>query len=58
MENLVNTIKEKMDLYVENAELSVKKGNKAAGARARKIALELMKDLKEFRKVSVAEAKK
>ena len=58
MENLVNTIKEKMDLYVENAKLQVKKGNKAAGARARKIALELMKDLKEFRKVSVAEAKK
>lgn len=58
MENLVNTIKEKMDLYVENAELQVKKGNKAAGVRARKIALELMKDLKEFRKVSVAEAKK
>ena len=58
MENLVNTIKEKMGLYVENAELQVKKGNKAAGARARKIALELMKDLKEFRKVSVAEAKK
>ena len=58
MENLVNTIKEKMDLYVETAELLVKKGNKAAGARARKIALELMKDLKEFRKVSVAEAKK
>ena len=58
MENLVNTIKEKMDLYVENAELQVKKGNKAAGARARKIALELMKDRKEFRKVSVAEAKK
>ena len=58
MENLVNTIKEKMDLYVENAEFQVKKGNKAAGARARKIALELMKDLKEFRKVSVAEAKK
>ena len=58
MENLVNTIKEKMDLYVENAELQVKKGNKAAAARARKIALELMKDLKEFRKVSVAEAEK
>ena len=58
MENLVNTIKEKMDLYVEKAELLVQKGNKAAGARARKIALELMKDLKEFRKVSVAEAKK
>ena len=30
---------------------------KAAGARARKAALELMKDLKEFRKESVAATK-
>ena len=35
----------------------VVKGNKAAGARARKAALELMKDLKEFRKESVAASK-
>ena len=44
--------------FVVNADAQVEKGNKAAGARARKAALELMKDLKEFRKVSVAEAKK
>ena len=41
-----------------NAEAQLVKGNKAAGARARKAALALMKDLKEFRQVSVAEAKK
>ena len=35
-----------------------KNSGKAAGARARKAALELMKDLKDFRKVSVEEAKK
>ena len=58
MENLVNKIKENIDLFVENADAQVVKNNKAAGARARKAALELMKDLKEFRKVSVAEAKK
>ena len=58
MENLVNKIKENIALFVENAEAQVVKNNKAAGARARKAALELMKDLKEFRKVSVAEAKK
>ena len=58
MENLVNKIKENIALFVEHADAQVVKNNKAAGARARKAALELMKDLKEFRKVSVAEAKK
>ncbi len=58
MENLVAKIKEELNVFVENAEAQVEKGNKAAGARARKAALELMKDLKEFRKVSVEESKK
>lgn len=58
MENLVAKIKEEINVFVENADSQVVKGNKAAGARARKAALDLMKDLKEFRKVSVAEAKK
>ena len=58
MKKLVAQIKEELDAFVVNADAQVEKGNKAAGARARKAALELMKDLKEFRKVSVAEAKK
>ena len=58
MENLVAKIKEEINVFVENADAQVVKGNKAAGARARKAALDLVKDLKEFRKVSVAEAKK
>ena len=58
MENLVAKIKEEINVFVENADAQVVMGNKAAGARARKAALDLMKDLKEFRKVSVAEAKK
>lgn len=58
MENLVAKIKEELNVFVENADAQVEKGNKAAGARARKAALELMKDLKEFRKVSVKESKK
>lgn len=58
MENLVAKIKEEINVFVKNADAQVVKGNKAAGARARKAALDLMKDLKEFRKVSVAEAKK
>ena len=57
MEDLVKKIKENIDLVVANADAQVSKNNKAAGARARKAALELMKDLKEFRKVSVEEAK-
>ena len=41
-----------------NADLQVEKNNKAAGTRAHKAALELSKLLKDFRKVSVEEAKK
>ena len=55
---LVEEINAQIVAFQENAEAQVVKGNKAAGARARKAALELMKQLKEFRKVSVAAAKK
>ena len=58
MKDLVKKIEENMELFKVNAEAQVVKGNKAAGARARKVALDLLKDLKEFRKISVAEAKK
>ncbi|MCR5760040.1 MAG: histone H1 [Bacteroidales bacterium] len=58
MKKLVDLINANMDLFKVNAEAQVVKGNKAAGARARKAALELMKQLKEFRKISVEEAKK
>ena len=58
MKALVEKINANIEAFKVNAEAQVVKGNKAAGARARKAALELMKDLKEFRKVSVAEAKK
>ena len=50
METLVNKIKENIDLFVANAEAQVAKGNKAAGARARKAALDLMKDLRSSAK--------
>ena len=58
MKELVNQIKEQIDVFMANAELQVEKNNKAAGTRARKAALELSKLLKDFRKVSVEEAKK
>ena len=57
MKALVEKINANMEAFKVNAEAQVVKGNKAAGARARKAALELMKDLKEFRKVSVDAAK-
>lgn len=57
MKELVEKIYAEMEAFKVNADAQVSKGNKAAGARARKQALELMKDLKEFRKQSVAEAK-
>ena len=58
MKSHVEKINANIEAFKVNAEAQVVKGNKAAGARARKAALELMKDLKEFRKISVGEAKK
>lgn len=58
MKALVEKIKAELDEFVANAEAQVVKGNKAAGGRARKAALQLMKDFKEFRKVSVEASKK
>ncbi len=57
MKKLVDQIKAEYDVFAKNADAQVEKGNKAAGARARKAALNLMKLLKDFRKVSVEEAK-
>lgn len=57
MKELVEKINANIALFVENATAQVEKGNKAAGTRARKAALDLMKDLKEFRKASVEASK-
>ena len=54
MTNLFKSIEEKLEAFAENAKDYVEKGNKAAGARARKASLELEKLMKEFRKKSVA----
>lgn len=58
MKNLVPKINAEIENFQKNAALQLDKSNKAAGTRARKAALELSKLLKEFRKVSVEEAKK
>ena len=57
MKELVEKIAAEVAEFSKNAEAQVVKGNKAAGARARKAALEIMKDMKEFRKVSVEASK-
>ena len=57
MKALVEQIKAEYEVFSKNAEAQVEKGNKAAGARARKAALNLMKAMKEFRKVSVESTK-
>ena len=57
MKELVNAIVAEYEVFAKNAEAQVEKGNKAAGARARKSALNLMKLMKDFRKVSVEASK-
>jgi len=57
MKALVEKINAEIAEFQANSSAQVEKGNKAAGARARKAALELMKDLKEFRKASVEASK-
>ena len=57
MKTLVENIAAQYEEFAKNAALQVEKNNKAAGTRARKAALELSKLLKDFRKVSVEEAK-
>ena len=53
MEALVAKINEEFKAFQENATAQLEKGNKAAGTRARKAALELSKLMKEFRKASL-----
>ena len=57
MKELVDQIKAEYEVFVKNADAQVEKGNKAAGARARKSALNLMKAMKDFRKASNEAAK-
>ncbi len=57
MKALVEKIQAEFEEFAKNAQAQVEKGNKAAGARARKAALKIMKDMKDFRKISVEEAK-
>ena len=57
MKELVTKINAEFEVFAANAAAQVEKGNKAAGARARKAALNIMKLMKDFRKVSVESSK-
>ncbi|AWG25917.1 histone H1 [Flavobacterium kingsejongi] len=58
MQELLGKIKAEIETFNQEVELNIEKGNKAAGTRARKSALELSKLFKDFRKLSVEESKK
>ncbi|BFO65358.1 histone H1 [Chryseobacterium sp. KCF3-3] len=58
MKELLEKISAEFETFKTDSDLQLEKGNKAAGTRARKAALELSKLLKDFRKVSVEESKK
>lgn len=53
MKELLDAIKAEIEVFSKNAEAQLVKGNKAAGTRARKAALNLSKMMKDFRKVSM-----
>lgn len=57
MEEILKNIGEAYASFNTDANLQVEKGNKAAGTRARKTALQLVNLLKEFRKASVEASK-
>ena len=57
MKELIEKIKGEMEAFCKDADAQMLKGNKAAGTRARKSALELSKMMKEFRKLSVEASK-
>ena len=57
MERLLKQINEQVEAFQKDANLQVEKGNKAAGTRARKAALEISKLMKEFRRMSIEASK-
>lgn len=53
MKEKISIIEGLYNQFINNAKAQDEKGNKAAGTRARKAAVELSKQLKEFRKASL-----
>ena len=57
MKDLVVNLNQLFADFLKDATAQVENGNKAAGARARKVSLSIEKAMKEFRKVSIEAAK-
>jgi hypothetical protein len=57
MKELIEKINAEFETFSKESAQQVEKGNKAAGTRARKAALELSKLFKDFRKESVEASK-
>ena len=57
MKTLVEQITSNFEAFAKDAQAQVENGNKAAGARARKVSLEIEKLLKQFRKDSISASK-
>ncbi len=57
MKTLVEQLTANFEAFTKDAQAQVENGNKAAGARARKVSLEIEKLLKQFRKDSIAAGK-
>ncbi|MCR5453932.1 MAG: histone H1 [Bacteroidales bacterium] len=58
MKKIVEELNAQYEAFAKDAEALVGNGNKAAGARARKVSLEIEKLTKQFRKVSIEASKK
>ena len=58
MKDFIQKINAEFETFKTESQSLVEKGVKAAGPRARKATLELEKQLKEFRKISVEQSKK
>lgn len=58
MKALTEKVAALFESFSKDAALQVENNNKAAGARARKVSLELEKAMKEFRKLSIEASKK
>lgn len=58
MKELLETLTVQMQSFLDDAESCSKKGNKAAGQRARSLSFEIEKNMKQFRKMSIEAAKK
>ncbi len=58
MKEIIEKIAEAYAAFAKDAASQAENNNKAAGARARKVSLEIEKLTKEFRKVSLEESKK